>query len=101
MPKLPTILLALSLATMPLQAAMPHGGGLDEEGCHTDRKTGEYHCHREPNGACRSGAGGRGPGRRGYAQGRSREKLIVFGKRRVRRMTSRFAQDGRVSQCGP
>ena len=47
MPKLPTILLALSLATMPLQAAMPHGGGLDEEGCHTDRKTGEYHCHRE------------------------------------------------------
>lgn len=23
-----------------------HGGGLNAEGCHTNRKTGEYHCHR-------------------------------------------------------
>ena len=23
-----------------------HGGGLDASGCHTNRKTGEYHCHR-------------------------------------------------------
>lgn len=23
-----------------------HGGGLDAKGCHTNRKTGEYHCHR-------------------------------------------------------
>jgi hypothetical protein len=23
-----------------------HGGGLDAQGCHTNRKTGEYHCHR-------------------------------------------------------
>lgn len=23
-----------------------HGGGLDSDGCHTNRKTGEYHCHR-------------------------------------------------------
>lgn len=22
-----------------------HGGGLDANGCHTNRKTGEYHCH--------------------------------------------------------
>jgi hypothetical protein len=22
-----------------------HGGGLDRKGCHTNRKTGEYHCH--------------------------------------------------------
>jgi hypothetical protein len=22
-----------------------HGGGLDARGCHTNRKTGEYHCH--------------------------------------------------------
>ena len=32
-----------------LSAAMParaHPGGLDREGCHTNRKTGEYHCHR-------------------------------------------------------
>jgi hypothetical protein len=23
-----------------------HGGGLNSEGCHNNRKTGDYHCHR-------------------------------------------------------
>ncbi|MGO4307448.1 YHYH domain-containing protein [Cupriavidus sp. RAF12] len=26
--------------------AYGHGGSLDADGCHTNRKTGEYHCHR-------------------------------------------------------
>lgn len=26
-----------------------HSGGLDRHGCHTNRKTGEYHCHRGAN----------------------------------------------------
>jgi hypothetical protein len=26
--------------------ALAHGGGLDSDGCHTNRKTGDYHCHR-------------------------------------------------------
>lgn len=26
-------------------AVFAHGGGLDANGCHTNRKTGEYHCH--------------------------------------------------------
>ncbi|WP_430423733.1 YHYH domain-containing protein [Methylibium petroleiphilum] len=25
-----------------------HGGGLNAEGCHTNHKTGDYHCHRGP-----------------------------------------------------
>ena len=25
--------------------ALAHPGGLNSEGCHTNRKTGEYHCH--------------------------------------------------------
>lgn len=25
-----------------------HGGGLDANGCHNNRKTGDYHCHRAP-----------------------------------------------------
>lgn len=34
-----------------LSVSMPvlvhgHGGGLDAKGCHMNRKTGEYHCHR-------------------------------------------------------
>ena len=27
----------------------PHGGGLNAEGCHNNRKTGDYHCHRAPS----------------------------------------------------
>lgn len=27
-------------------AALAHGGGLNAEGCHTKKSTGEYHCHK-------------------------------------------------------
>ena len=27
--------------------AAAHGGGLNKEGCHNNRKTGDYHCHRK------------------------------------------------------
>lgn len=26
--------------------AFAHGGGLNSDGCHNNRKTGDYHCHR-------------------------------------------------------
>ena len=26
--------------------AISHSGGLDQYGCHTDHKTGLYHCHK-------------------------------------------------------
>ncbi len=26
--------------------AISHGGALDKFGCHTDHKSGHYHCHR-------------------------------------------------------
>lgn len=29
-------------------AVAAHGGGLNAEGCHNDRKNGGYHCHRSP-----------------------------------------------------
>ncbi len=38
------ILLATTFS-MPL---FGHGGGLNAEGCHNDRKNGGYHCHRAP-----------------------------------------------------
>lgn len=37
-------LLGLCCATQ----AGAHGGGLNAEGCHHDRKRGGYHCHRGP-----------------------------------------------------
>jgi hypothetical protein len=36
--------LAVLLASVSLAAA--HSGGLNAEGCHTNRKTGDHHCHR-------------------------------------------------------
>ena len=29
--------------------AYAHGGGLNAQGCHNNRKTGGYHCHRAPS----------------------------------------------------
>jgi endonuclease YncB( thermonuclease family) len=37
-------LLFLSLSS----PVFAHGGGLNSEGCHNNRKTGDYHCHRGP-----------------------------------------------------
>ncbi|MBT6571615.1 MAG: YHYH domain-containing protein, partial [Gammaproteobacteria bacterium] len=39
-----TILILFSYSA----TAIAHGGGLDKTGGHHNRKTGEYHCHREP-----------------------------------------------------
>jgi len=38
----------MSMASPALQA---HGGGLNADGCHVNRKTGDYHCHRSPAAA--------------------------------------------------
>lgn len=37
------VIIAALVVPVPLFA---HGGGLDASGCHMNRKTGEYHCHR-------------------------------------------------------
>lgn len=37
------VLCALSTTSLP---AVAHPGGLNAEGCHNNRKTGDYHCHR-------------------------------------------------------
>lgn len=39
-------LFALLFVTMLPNCACAHGGGLNADGCHTNRKTGDYHCHR-------------------------------------------------------
>lgn len=40
-----TAALVWCLFTVPAAA---HGGGLNKDGCHNDRKSGGYHCHRSP-----------------------------------------------------
>jgi len=49
------------LATLALLVApsltSAHPGGLNAEGCHNNRKTGEYHCHRGAASSSRSSSG--------------------------------------------
>jgi hypothetical protein len=42
---LPMLSALLVLAT---SSAFAHGGGFDRYGCHNNRRTGDYHCHRSP-----------------------------------------------------
>ncbi|WP_082532247.1 excalibur calcium-binding domain-containing protein [Phenylobacterium sp. Root77] len=37
---------AVTLISLWPAAGATHPGGLDANGCHNDRKTGQYHCHR-------------------------------------------------------
>jgi hypothetical protein len=36
-------------AAVPVAPVLAHPGGLNAEGCHNNRKTGGYHCHRGPS----------------------------------------------------
>lgn len=41
-----TILLWLAALSLFPMAALAHSGKVDAQGCHHDKKTGEYHCHQ-------------------------------------------------------
>jgi endonuclease YncB( thermonuclease family) len=45
------LFLALSAAAMPIYA---HPGRTDASGCHTNRKTGDYHCHKPKGNAAQA-----------------------------------------------
>jgi hypothetical protein len=42
-------ILAVALILVSSEPALAHSGGLDKNGCHTNRKTGDYHCHGTPS----------------------------------------------------
>lgn len=56
--------LCVSVPAFPVEA---HGGGLNAQGCHNNRKTGGYHCHRGTSSSPRSENAGTGPKRGGGA----------------------------------
>jgi hypothetical protein len=50
--RLPSIVALLTtslILSAPTAPAAAHPGGLNAEGCHNNRKTGGYHCHRSPS----------------------------------------------------
>lgn len=42
---IPRLIATIAILAMPV-TAFAHGGGLNKEGCHNNRSTGDYHCHR-------------------------------------------------------
>ena len=42
---------AIILLFLGITPAVAHTGGLDAKGCHHDRKTGQYHCHKPEDAA--------------------------------------------------
>ena len=52
--KKPSVLLIALLALSPALTA--HPGGMNADGCHTNRKTGEYHCHRHNKSVSKTAA---------------------------------------------
>jgi micrococcal nuclease len=52
----PVLIASAALALAPI-GALAHGGGVDGSGCHTNSKTGDYHCH---GGTPSTGGGGGG-----------------------------------------
>jgi endonuclease YncB( thermonuclease family) len=45
----PKLLVGLLFSDVWSAPAFAHGGGLNAEGCHNDRRNGGYHCHRSPS----------------------------------------------------
>lgn len=60
------VALCLALMVLSAETSMSHSGGTNADGCHTNRKTGDYHCHN---------AKPRVPGRQTYCH-------VIRGERR-------------------
>lgn len=41
-----SLMVAVAMAAFASVPIVAHPGGLNAEGCHNNRKTGDYHCHR-------------------------------------------------------
>jgi hypothetical protein len=54
LPSVVVLIAACLSAGAPIAPAAAHPGGLDANGCHTNRKTGDYHCHRGASAPSRS-----------------------------------------------
>jgi len=44
-----SVVITVLIVLFSIDAVNAHGGGLNAQGCHNNRKTGDYHCHRPQN----------------------------------------------------
>jgi hypothetical protein len=64
---------AVALMSTLIAPAFGHSGGLNSQGCHNNRKTGDYHCHRSVSPP----ANDYDRGRSTYPANRSTERSVV------------------------
>jgi len=43
-----SFILGITTFVLLCPSVLAHSGGTDANGCHTNKKTGEYHCHNKP-----------------------------------------------------
>ena len=55
------LVVSASLALTPT-SSLAHSGGIDGNSCHTNRKTGDFHCHGGRAPSMEGGSTGRGSG---------------------------------------
>lgn len=72
--------------------AEAHPGGLNAQGCHNNRKTGDYHCHRKPPSSAVA------PEKR--VQPKSRARAECGAKRRCDDMDSCAEARHYLTECG-
>ena len=81
-----------------LQPVLAHPGGLNSAGCHTNRRTGEYHCHGGGySGGGSGGAGGGGGGGGGGYSAPAPQPVCEDVKRTTIDITLLMADDRRKS----
>ena len=79
----PLRLVALSLVLLLLTAetSMSHSGGTNANGCHTNRKTGDYHCHNAKRPS---------PGRQTYCHVIKGERRCGYAKSTCKDLVDQF-----------
>jgi hypothetical protein len=69
--------LCAAAALLAASAAHGHGGGLNADGCHNNRKTGDYHCHRAQVSAVPQQAPARLPAQPEMPRGAPQQQLAL------------------------
>lgn len=79
---------AMLLTVLGAPATHAHGGGLNRDGCHHDRRNGGYHCHRgAPAAESRTRSAYTNPAANAYAPARARGYAPASGSGAYRNCT--------------
>ena len=81
------VALCLALLILPAGVSISHSGGTNANGCHTNRKTGDYHCHNAKRPA---------PGRQTYCHVVSNEQRCGYARSTCEDLVEQFGGECRA-----